>query len=73
VKTDGWQDEVFLQWLKHFSSFMKHSREDKVLIVHEPSSCKNVNVLSFVKEIDIVMMCLAHTNFNFWMCHFMDN
>jgi hypothetical protein len=41
---------VFLQWLKHFSSF--------VFIVDGHSSHKYVDVLSFAKENGIVMMCL---------------
>jgi hypothetical protein len=53
---------------------MKHSRENKVLlVVDEHSSRKNVNVLSFAKENDFVMMCVPHTNFNSLMCHFMDS
>jgi hypothetical protein len=45
-------------WLNHFSSFMKHSKKDKALLmVDEHSSCKQVNVLSVAKEYDIVMVC----------------
>jgi hypothetical protein len=41
---------VFLQWLKHFSSFAKPSQEDTVLlIVDKHSSHKHEYMLSFKK------------------------
>jgi hypothetical protein len=51
--------EVFLQWLKHFSSFVKPSEENKVLlIVDGHSSHKHMDVLSFAKENGIVILRL---------------
>jgi hypothetical protein len=49
---------VLLQWLKHFSLFVKPSQEDKVLIVDGQSSHKYLDALSFAKENYIVMLCL---------------
>lgn len=48
----GWMTgEVFLQWLKHFSSFAKHSQEERILlIVDGHTGHKNLYVLSFAKE-----------------------
>jgi hypothetical protein len=52
--------EVFLQWLKHFLSFAKHSQEERILlIVDGHSSHKNLYVLSFAKENDILILCLT--------------
>jgi hypothetical protein len=57
----GWiTGEVFLQWLKHFSSFAKYSQEERVLLIFDGhSSHKNLYVLSFAKENGIVMLCLT--------------
>jgi hypothetical protein len=57
-ETDWMDGHVLLQWLKHFSLFVKPSQEDKVLIVHGKSSHKYVDAVFFAKENCIVMLCL---------------
>lgn len=51
--------EVFLTWLKHFSSHVKPSLDDKVLLILDGhTSHKQLNVLLYAKENGIVMLCL---------------
>jgi len=73
MKWDGLWIRYFCNGWNIFHHIWNTAGKVKVLlIVDECCSRKNVNVLSFAKENDFVMF-LPHTNFNFWMCHFMDN
>jgi hypothetical protein len=45
--------EMFVQWLKHFSPFVKPSQEDEArLIVDGHSTHKYVDVLSLQKKLE---------------------
>lgn len=74
MKSGGWWVRYFCNGWNIFHHLWNTAGKIKVLlIVDEPSSLKNVNVLSFAKENDFVMLCLPHINFNSWLCYFMDN
>ena len=77
MKSGGWWVRYFSNGWNIFHHLWNTVGKIKVLlIVDEPSSCKDVNVLSFAREREGrggEVMCLPHTNFDSWMCQFMDN
>lgn len=60
AQESGWMTtEIFVKWLHHFQSFVKASRDAKVLlIVDGHASHKSLGALNFAKENGIEMVCL---------------
>ena len=59
----GWMTgEIFVQWLKHFYSFVKPSLQNKVILLLDGhASHKNVEAIGYAKENGIILICLpAH-------------
>lgn len=55
----GWMNgEVFLKWMQHFVKYAKPSKEAKALLLLDGhSSHKNLDVLTFAKENNIILFC----------------
>ena len=67
--------EVFLQWLKHFSLFIKTVRKIEPFSLLTDSEALRM-LMYFLLKKKMILWCVhhhhsVHISFNPWMCHFM--
>lgn len=58
--TSGWiQQEIFVEWFRHFISYIKPNQDDPVvLILDHYSHTRNLQVINIAREIFIHIICL---------------
>lgn len=68
----GWiTSELFVKWLKHFISFVKPNRENKVLLVLDghTTHTKNLEAINLAREHGVIMLSLPpHTTHRLQPC-----
>lgn len=66
LSESGWSNsEVFLNWLKHFVTFVKPNIENKVLLILDghTSHTKDLSIIDYAKQNGIIMLSLpSHTS-----------
>jgi hypothetical protein len=55
----GWiQQEIFVQWLRHFIQNVKPTKEDPVILDGHHSHTRNYEVVKLGRENDVIIICL---------------
>lgn len=65
--------ELFNQWLQHFISVVKPTKEDKVLLLLDghTTHSKNLDALILARDNGVILLQLpGHTTHSRWTCHF---